>query len=311
MKAIPMFRLKRILVALFCAALMSPGQPGARQPEGTSLLGAPLHSQPDSEGRIAKADAELKKTPVTAEAILAAGKARDAASQYAASIDTYTKGIMNFPADPRFYRMRGHRYISLRKFPEAIKDLERVRALAPSSFEGAYYLGLAQYFNGGYNEAAEEFARCVNMAGRPDPHAAKLPKGMPSCAALHQNLEFLVGMADWHWRALRRGGRVDEARDVLKGIPAGAQVRESISSYRLLMYHKGVMKEAEVLEGLKAGPYSGAASGLGLAHLLNKKTPAACDLWRKAAAEPWQNFGVIAAEVELARTSKAACALFK
>jgi tetratricopeptide (TPR) repeat protein len=296
---------------LFLSAALLTAQSKLPKAEGLSLLGTPLLAQPDAEGRIAKAEENLKKAPDNPELLLAAGRAHDASLQFTNSIALYTKGITYAPADPRFYRMRGHRYISVRKFPEAIADLEKVRALAPSSFEGAYYLGLAHYFNGTYNEAANEFARCVNMAGKPDEHAKTLPKGMPSCANLHQNLELLVGMADWHWRALRRAGRPDEARDVLKAIPANAQIRDSVSSYRALLFLKGSLKESEVLNGLSAGPYANAASILGLAHLLDKKTSAACALWKKASAEPWPNFGVIAAEVELARSSRAACALFR
>lgn len=306
-----MHRLERFLVVLFLCVVFLAGQAGSPKSEGISLLGSPLLSEPDKDGRIAKADEELKKAPTNPELLMAAGRARDAAQQFSESVKLYGKAITYAPADPRFYRMRGHRYISLRKFPEAIADLERVRALAQSSFEGAYYLGLAYYFNGSYNEAANEFARCVNMAGKPDEHAKTLPKGMPSCASLHQNLELLVGMADWHWRALRRAGRPDEARDVLKAIPAQAQIRDSVSSYRALLFHKGVMKEAEALEGLAGGPHANVASSIGVAYILDKKTAAACALFQKAAAGPWHQFGVISAEVELAKASRAACALFR
>jgi tetratricopeptide (TPR) repeat protein len=306
-----MHRIKRTAAILFLPAAFLLAQTAQPKSEGLSLLGSPLLSEPDKDGRIAKAEEELKKAPTNPELLLAAGRARDASLQYSESIKHYSKAIIHAPADPRFYRMRGHRYISVRKFPEAVTDLERVRALAQSSFEGAYYLGLAYYFNGAYNESANEFARCVNMAGKPDEHAKTLPKGMISCATLHQNLELLLGMADWHWRALRKAGRLDEARDVLKAIPAQAQVRDSVSSYRALLFHKGAMKEAQVLEGLTGQPYANAASALAVAYLADKKTPAACALLKKASAEQWPFFGVIAAEVELAKTSRAACALFR
>ena len=307
--------IKRLSGVLFGATLLLPLSLSAQAPkakaEGITLLGSPMMAQADASGRIAKADEELKQAPLNPELLLAAGRARDGSLRFSESVQLYSKAIAVAPGDPRFYRMRGHRYISLRKFPEAIADLEKVRALAPSSFEGAYYLGLAYYLNGAHNDAANEFARCVNMAGKPDDHARTLPKGMPSCATLHQNLEFLVGLADWHWRALSRANRAAEARDVLKAVPAGATIRDSVSSYRALLFHQGTMKEAEVLEGLTEGSYANAASALALSHMLAKRTAPACGLWKKAAAQPWQNFGAIAAEVELAQWSRAACALFK
>ena len=307
-----MHLLKRFRPALFLSAAWLLAQGVKDLSQGTGLLNNPLVAQSDSDGRIAKADEELKKAPLNPELLLAAGRTRDAQMQFTGSIQMYSKAISLAPGDVRFYRMRGHRYISLRRFQEAIGDMEKARALAPSSFEASYYLGLALYFNGSYNDAANEFARCVNMAGRPDEHAKSLPKGMPSCATLHQNVEFLVGMADWHYRALRRGGRADEARDVLKGVPNNQQIRDNVSSYRALLYYKGIYKESDALNGLEGGNHANAASGLALSYLLEGKAAAACGLWKKAAtAQPWSSFGVISAEVELARSSRAACALFK
>ena len=250
--------LKHFLLALFLPAAALLGQGVAPElAQGSGLLSNPLLAEKD-DGRIAKADEALKKAPNDPELLLAAGRARDARMQFAGSIPLYSKAIALAPGDARLFRMRGHRYISLRRFKEAGADLEKARSLAPSSFEAAYYLGLALYFSGAYNEAANEFARCVNMAGKPDEHARTLPKGMPSCASLHQNLEFLVGMADWHYRSLRRAGRADEARDVLKGIPNNQQIRDSVSSYRALLFYKGVLKEADALAGLEGSNHANA-----------------------------------------------------
>jgi len=311
-----MMHQKQKLAVLFLSATALFAQSGAQNNnglvQGAGLLGNILEAKPDAEGRIAKADAELKKAPTNPDLLRAAAGARDAAMQYRPAIELYTKAIAFAPADPRLYRLRGHRYLSLRKFPEAIADLEKARALAQSSFEAAYYLGLSLYMNGAYNEAANEFARCVNMAGKPDAFAKSLPKDMPSCATLHQNFEFLAAMADWHYRALRRAGRADEARDLLKGIPNGQQVRSSVSNYRALMFYKGTLKEEQALEGLTGLGYANAATGIGAIHMLEKRTGAACKLLKKAAAEqPWSAFGVISAEAELARGSRGACALFQ
>ena len=81
------------------------------KPEATSLLGAPLRSEKDTDGRIAAADAELAKAPGKLEAMLKAGQARDALMRYNASIGVYNKAIQAFPNDPRPYRWRGHRQI--------------------------------------------------------------------------------------------------------------------------------------------------------------------------------------------------------
>jgi tetratricopeptide (TPR) repeat protein len=298
--------LKTIPFLLFAGLLI-----GQDKPEGTSLLGVPLRSEKDTEGKIAAADAELAKTPGKLEALLKTGQARDAFLQYGASIGIYTKAIQAFPNDPRPYRWRGHRQISLRKFDLAIVDLEKARSLAPSSFEAAYYLGLAYYFSQRYGDAANEFARCVNMAGKPDEFAKSLLPGMVSCATMPQMPEYLVGLADWHYRALRRAGRSGEAKELLSSIKDGLMLRSNESNYRDLRYFQGKLSEKDLLE-TQGIAYTNAASGVALNHLLGGRVGEGCTLLRKLSRDPnWSAFGVIAAEVELTKESRAACALFK
>jgi len=280
------------------------------KPEGTSLLGVPLRAEKD-DGRIAAADAELAKSPGNLEAMLKAGQARDALLQYNAAIGIYGKAMQAFPNDPRPYRWRGHRQVSLRKFDLAIVDLEKARALAPSSFEAAYYLGLAYYFSQRYGDAANEFARCVNMAGKPDEFAKSLPAGMVGCATLPQTPEFLMGIADWHYRALRRAGRSGESKEILGNIKDGLQLRSNESNYRVLRYFQGKVSEKELLESTGIA-YTNAASAVALQQILGGRAGEGCTLLRKLSRDSnWSSFGVIAAEVELTKESRAACALFK
>ncbi len=279
--------------------------------EGTSLLGVPLRSEKDAEGKIAAVDAELAKTPGKIEALLKTGQARDAFLQYGASIAIYGKAIQQFPNDPRPYRWRGHRQISLRKFDLAIVDLEKARSLAPSSFEAAYYLGLAYYFSQRYGDAANEFARCVNMAGKPDEFEKTLKPGMVSCATLPQMPEYLVGIADWHYRALRRAGRKGESSELLTSVKDGLQLRANESNYRDLRYFQGKMSEKDVLDATGIA-YTNAASAVALNKLLGGRVGEGCTLLRKLSRDSnWSAFGVIAAEVELTKESRAACALFQ
>lgn len=298
---------KTLLLVLVAA--VSPAQ--ERQQEGTSLLGVPLRSEKDTEGKIAAADADLVKNPGKIEALLKTGQVRDSFLQYSSSIPIYTKAIAAFPNDPRPYRWRGHRHISLRKFDLAIQDLEKARSLAPSSFESAFYLGLAYYFSQRYGDAANEFARCVNMAGKPDEFAKSLLPGMPGCATLPQTPEYLVGLADWHYRALRRAGRSGEGKELLKGIRDGMQLRSNESNYRDLRYFQAKLSEKELLDA-QGVAYTNSASAVALNQLLGGRVGEGCTLLRKLSRdENWSAFGVIAAEVELTKESRAACALFK
>lgn len=280
------------------------------QIETTSLLGRPLTSDPDPENKIAKADEEIKTAPKAVESYLKAAQARAELRQFKSAVTTLSKGLEVIPGDPRLLRARGHRYISLRNFPAAVTDLEKARSFGPSSFEISYYLGIALYLKGDFNESANEFARCVNMAGKPDEFAKSLPPGHFSCADLPKRPENLMPLADWHYRALRRAGRHAEAKEILTNIKPGAQLSANLSSYRALLFYKGAMAEKEALDATGFG-YTNIASAVALFHMLEGRNGPGCSLLRKLVShEDWPGFGVIAAEAELAKTSKSACALF-
>ena len=297
---------KTILTLLAAFTLMAQDKP-----EGTSLLGVPLRSEKDNDGKIAAADADLAKAPGKIELLLKTGQVRDAYLQFSSSIPIYTKAIQAFPNDPRPYRWRGHRYLSLRKFDLAITDLEKARSLAPSSFEASFYLGLAYYFSQRYGDAANELARCVNQAGKPDEFAKSLPANMVGCATLPQTPEYLMGLADWHYRSLRRAGRSGEAKELLTTIKDGVLLRSNESNYRDLRYFQGKLSEKELLEATGIA-YTNAASAVALHKLLDGRVGEGCTLLRKLSRDSnWSSFGVIAAEVELTKESRAACALFK
>lgn len=280
------------------------------QTEATSLLGRPLTSETDPEGRIAKADEEIKKAPRTVESYLKAAQVRAELRQFKSAIATLTKGLEVIPSDPRLLRARGHRQISIRQFAPAVADLEKARSFAPSSFEISYFLGLAQYLKGDFNEAANEFARCINMAGKPDEFAKSLPPGGFSCADLPKRPENLMPLADWHYRSLRKAGRHAEAKEILTNIKPGLQLSANSSNYQALLFYKSAVAEKEALNTTGIA-YTNIASGVAVHYLAEGRTGPACSLLRKLVAhEDWPAFGVIAAEVELAGPSKSACALF-
>ena len=115
---------------------------GAQAPELTTLLGRPVFARADTDGAIARADTALAADPRSIELFLAAARARDVALQFHAAIEVYTRGLAIAPDDARLLRFRGHRYISTRRFDLAATDLRRAAALAPSSFDVLYHLGV-------------------------------------------------------------------------------------------------------------------------------------------------------------------------
>lgn len=269
-------------------------------PELTTLLGRPVFARPDSDGAIAKADAALAADPRNVDLFLAAARARDVALQFHAAIDVYTRGLAVAPQDVRLLRFRGHRYISIRRFDLAVADLQRAVALAPSSFDATYHLGLAHYLHGDFAAAAAAYRLCLD-ATTPGP----LPTGWRSCTTTASTDNDRVAVADWLYRALRRAGRADEARALLTPIVADMKVGENEAYYTALRFYKGDVSEVQALTSVTKNDNRLVTVGYGIAthYLANGDGERACDSLTRIAAEPnWNAFAVIAAEVDLTRS---------
>lgn len=273
----------------------------ARSPELTTLLGRPVQAKDDTDGAIAKADAALAANPRNVDRLLAAARARDVAWQFHAAIDVYTKAVELAPGDVRPWRFRGHRYISIRRFDEAVRDLARAVAIAPSSFDATYHLALAHYLKGDYDAAARVYQACLDGTAP----AATLPEGWRSCTTTKATPNDRVAMTDWLYRALRRAGRHAEARALAAAIGDGLTVGENEAYYTAIRFYRGAVSEAEAMTPRTANENRLVTVGYGIAvhHLAEGRRAEGCALLRRIAAEPnWNAFGVIAAEVDLART---------
>ena len=277
----------------------------AQKAEMVSPLGKPLYAEPDAKGAVAKADAALAADPGSLELLLAAARARDEVWRYHEAIELYTRGIEKAPGDFRFYRYRGHRYISTRQFDKALADLEKAWKLSPESFDVAYHLGLAHYMLGHYGAAAEAYGRCLDQAGRPT-SGPKLPEGFRSCAESAADDNARVSITEWQYRALRRAGRGAEARKLIESIQDGMKVTSNEIYYRSLLLYRGLRTEEQVFDPAKLTGNQLPTLGYALAnyHLLEGRQPKACELFQRIVGEKaWNAFGYIAAEAELVRGS--------
>lgn len=288
-----------VLVSL-AAAPAEAQAPADRRPELTTLLGREVFARADGDGAIAKADAALAADPKNVDLILAAARARDVALQFQAAIEIYTRGLAIAPADVRLLRFRGHRYISVRQFDRAVADLQRAVALAPSSFDVTYHLALAHYLRGEFDAAAAVYRSCLDAA-TPGP----LPAGWRSCTTTRTSDNDRVAVTDWLYRSLRRAGRHDQARALLTPFVGGLQVGENEAYYTALRFYRGDVAEVQALTPTTANENRLVTIGYGIAvhYGANGDGERACELLQRIANEPnWNAFGVIAAEVDLART---------
>jgi tetratricopeptide (TPR) repeat protein len=291
-----------------CAGRTPPTVAGS--PEAVSLLGAPLfaleltpETRQPREVQLAAAYAVYQRDPENADAIIWLGRRVAYLGRYRDAIDIFTEGVRKHPGDPRMYRHRGHRYITVRRFDEAVQDLQRAATLIAgkpdevepdgmpndrniplSTLHGNvwYHLGLAHYLRGDFNRAAHGFRNALIVA---------------------RNDDSRVSASDWLYMSLRRAGRAEEAAAVLEPIREGMEIIENHAYHRRLLLYKGLLPPDSLL-----APEADAATvatlryGVGNWHLYNGRPDQAEEIfWRVTSAENWTPFGYIAAEADLRR----------
>jgi len=282
------------------------------QPEATSLLGKPLFptALPEADRARMEADraAAFEKARVepSAEAIIWLGRRTAYLGKFREAIQVYGGGLRLYPDDPRFYRHRGHRYISVREFDRAIADLEQAATLIkgkpdevePDGQPNArnvptstlhtniwYHLALARYLKADYVRAIDDWIR-TRDAGK--------------------NADNLVSATHWLYTTLCRAGRTDEATRSLAAITPTLEVIENGSYHSLTLLYKGLRTEAEVLNGAGTGSAATAVRyGLSAWYLANGRRDEAIKMWQQILAGPdWPSFGHICAEADTARLGR-------
>lgn len=286
--------------------------PGA---EAWSLSGEPLvppeldaATRRDREQRRAEARERFDAAPDDPEAVIWLGRRTAYLGRYREAIAIFSKGIEKFPAEPRLFRHRGHRYITVRRFDTAIADLEtaaRLVAQRPDEIEPDglpnarnlptstlnsniwYHLGLARYLKGDFDRALAAYRECAKFSTNPD---------------------MLVATTHWLYMTLRRLGRDAEAAAVLEPVLEGMDVIENRDYHRLLLVDQGKLSGDDVLaEAADSGnavAFATIGYGIGNWHLYNGRPGEAVELFRRViAGGSWASFGYLAAEAELARMS--------
>jgi tetratricopeptide (TPR) repeat protein len=282
------------------------------EPQATSLLGKPLFPPPlpAAERRRLEADHaaafEKAKAEPSAENIIWLGRRTAYLGLFREAIQVFAGGMSLYPDDPRLYRHRGHRYITVRELERSIADLEKAtelifrkpdevepdgqpnaRKIPLSTLHGNiwYHLALARYLKGNYTPAIEDWKR-ARAAGKNDDN--------------------LVSTSNWLYLSLRRAKRDKEAAEVLAPITPSLDVIENASYHSLLLLYKGVRKEAEVLAAAGEGTAGTAVRyGVSAWYLANGRPSEAVALWERIlGGSDWPAFGHIGAEADMARMKK-------
>jgi tetratricopeptide (TPR) repeat protein len=218
--------------------------------QAISLLGEELRSGEPSEKvleNLAAARVDYARDPNDADNAIWLGRRIAYTGDYRGAIEIFSVGIMKHPDDARFYRHRGHRYISIRELDRAIADLEHAALLIAGTEDevepdGApnpagipvstlhsniwYHLGLAYYLKGDLDNAL----RIYDIAIEQTP-----------------NDDMRVATTHWQYMSLRLLGRDEEARAALDPIHEDMNVIESMPYHQLCLLYKGESETGTVL----------------------------------------------------------------
>lgn len=279
-------------------------EPEARSVTGKALVPMELANRAKLEADLKAAEDELAKNPGSADALIWVGRRQGYLWQYRNAIATFTKGIEAFPDDARFYRHRGHRYITVRNFDGAIADFEKAVSLvngkkdevepdgAPNpagvprstlQFNIWYHLGLAYYLKGDYANARRAYDECMKVS---------------------DNDDSITATSDWLWMTLMRMGDKAAAAKVLTRITPKMDILENGSYHRRLLMYKGLEKPEALLDTSSADDLTIATQGYGVGnyYFVTGDAAKAKEIFdRVLAGKQWAAFGYIAAEVDRAK----------
>jgi len=218
--------------------------------ETITVLGDTLHSPEIKDG---KSFDQFKSAKTTyfddqnnAEALIWYGRRTAYLGYFQEAIKLFTLGIKNHPNDARFYRHRGHRYISTRQYDKAISDFKKAVLLIDgkedqsepdglpnpkniplSTLHGNiwYHLGLAYYLKNDMENALNSFN---------------------NRSVTHKYDDNIVSGGHWLYMINRRLGKIGEANTVVNKVHKDMDIIENMSYHQSCLFYKGELQESEM-----------------------------------------------------------------
>lgn len=254
------------------------------------------------EDKLKQAISDYKKDP-SVDNLIWLGRRQAYLGSYETAVALYSDGIKKYPKDARFYRHRGHRYISMRCFDLAIKDLKKAAGLTryqdnqvepdglpnalgipTSTLQGNiyYHLGLTYYLQKKYHKARYAYEKCLKLA---------------------ENSDSYVAAANWLYVIYRHLGQDKKAVKLLKTIKDDMYLIENHSYHTILKLYQGsidpISLEKEINDGESLNNTT-LAFGLGNYYSINGNEAKAQILFEMITkGNQWSAFGYIAAESRL------------
>lgn len=278
--------------------------------ETYSLLGHTLDRQELDQNtydvyreKYEEAFADYREDAYDAENLIWLGRRTAYLGQYREAVNIFSEAVNKHPEDPRMYRHRGHRYLTLRMFDQAADDFEKAAELMadmddqiepdglpnelnqPTSTLKSnvfYHHGLVEYLREDYEAAIDLYEQALDLDLTNDMRIATLY---------------------WYYMALKRNGNDELAGDAIEDVNPDIEIIENEAYLNLLLVFKGVFDSNRFIES-GDDPLQNVTIGYGIGnwHYINGRQDRAYVIWQDIYDEGnWPAFGYIAAEAELAR----------
>lgn len=304
------FLLLFILVASACQQENDPLPEMSEGAQTYSLLGHTLATQELDQStydiyreNFEEALSDYRVDPEAPDNLIWLGRRTAYLGQYREAIGIFTEGVYKHPEDPRMFRHRGHRYLTLRLFDQAADDFDTAAELMrnmndqiepdglpnelnqPTSTLKSnvfYHHGLVEYLREDYEAAIGLYEQALDLDLTNDMRIATLY---------------------WYYMALKRNGNDELAGDAIADIHPDIEIIENDAYLNLLLVFKGVFDANRFIES-GDDPLQNVTIGYGIGnwHYINGRQDRAYEIWQDIYdGGNWPAFGYIAAEAELAR----------
>lgn len=250
-----------------------------------------------------EAKEKFETNPEDLDAIIWYGRRTAYLGQFRKAIEIYSQGLKKFPNEPRLYRHRGHRYISIRDYDKAIADFEQAAQLIqgtpdeiePDGMPNAlniplsslhsniwYHLGLAYYLRHDYEKAYSAYLRCRESGN---------------------NYDNIVSSTHWLYMIQQRLGNPAKADSLLAPIHADSSVIENQSYADLChLYKSWITPESLLQEGPGSPSNDAVRYGVANWYLYHGDSAKAKQLMIELTdIKVFSSFGYLAAESDLIR----------
>lgn len=310
--------MKKILTAVFALMLLSScnqdPKTSINEPvqvdtlQGTSFLGIALtikQLDPKADSvRISNyntARSNYNSDPV-ADNIIWFGRRTAYLGDYKKAISIYSKGIKTFPEDARFYRHRGHRYISTRKLDKAIVDFTKAVSLIKNNDDEIEPDGIPNRLNTPVSSLHTNIWYHLGLAYYLQDDLKNALSAFQDCLLASKNDDMIVATSHWLYMILRQMNKNDDAKNILTPIHEDMNIIENMSYYKLLLFYKELLTEDQLTADDSLGASEAIRFGIGNWYAYNENPGQAKAIFEQLMEQGnWAGFGYIAAEAYLSR----------